>query len=989
MSNKTINLGSRMQGSKPFLEIQAVNQDNFTFDANSTLNLTDSLTVQNLTLNGNFINNGGGSIGAPSAEYSTSITTPKIIFTDNLAEGLIIESSDGADYIVCNSTNGSEQINLKKKIFTDGNQLVCGTNGSRGILQYANIKNSTIDNTNTLSANTTGTASAWSSLMTLNLANPYSGGLMNSCSFNGSSTTQLDANYISEGSSAVHTFYMKNINSSHTSEYLQQRISFINPYSGTTNDYDLDNEIISQRDNLTFRLYNSYQTDYSCDLNLSPSIQNDMPSFNNFLYFSSGVSAGTRYMNILNTNTTHDTTTSERQYKTGIKLGNSGFYGSTNGTGDTFAEIMGNWRDAGIGQLRLTAIQGVNSSAQECGLLITDNAGSNGIQQKQNANNMIISGQQIDGITNIKYINGCAIGNSSHLGQAFEYHDSGGSVISGDATGYDNTLELKLADDTLQTSGSGLSAKLNSTGGLENSTGLKIKLKTDGGLSTDADGLFVSSGASSDEITDADNDTYIKVENTTDSDTVDVFTAGTRAMTVRSNQKVIIGDSNTIDNAKFNIQRTRPAYNAFNDIRDYYMQLGGTEGGVNTRVAMGFGKIVSNTNYPPAHIMFEESNAAGDTQGRLLLGCRSSTTGTDIPKNTLSIYNDYVGVNVDSPSFKMDIRSDATDDLFRIIGDYDGGASSFEIQSGIDYASFHTGNGVRAMAIRHSNRRVGIGNAITNPGYTLQVGSGVNHTGGGTRYFGYGSTSLGFDSNTTDLTSIYAEHSILTGLYFLAASDSRIKCDIEDIDDSEALDLINKIEPKRYNYIDPNRTEQSKTLGFVAQQVESVIPNAVKTKTNFIPDIMQEIDNPVWEACDSGYKLIYDISFNENETGKVKFYVEENGNEEQKELEYNDGGFIFDKQYNRVFIYGHEVNDFKTVNKDKIYAINVSATQELSRKVSLLETQNNLLQTENNSLLEQTQVMEDRINSLETLLTSLTNRVRINETTLQGLIINN
>ena len=79
MSNRKLNLGARMQGSEPFLEIQAVNNSNFVFDANSTLNLADSLTVQDITVNGTFTNAGGGEIGGSTATYTTSITTPKII----------------------------------------------------------------------------------------------------------------------------------------------------------------------------------------------------------------------------------------------------------------------------------------------------------------------------------------------------------------------------------------------------------------------------------------------------------------------------------------------------------------------------------------------------------------------------------------------------------------------------------------------------------------------------------------------------------------------------------------------------------------------------------------------------------------------------------------------------------------------------------------------------------------------------------------------
>ena len=116
MSKRTINLGARLQGNDGFLEIQSVNEDNFSFDANSTLNLADSLTIQDLTINGTFTNAGGGAISSSSATYSTSITTPKIICTDNDANGLVIESSDGADFIVCDTQNGAEKIDLKKYV---------------------------------------------------------------------------------------------------------------------------------------------------------------------------------------------------------------------------------------------------------------------------------------------------------------------------------------------------------------------------------------------------------------------------------------------------------------------------------------------------------------------------------------------------------------------------------------------------------------------------------------------------------------------------------------------------------------------------------------------------------------------------------------------------------------------------------------------------------------------------------------------------------
>ena len=286
MSNRKLNLGSRLQGSEPFLEIQSVNSDNFVFDANSTLNLADSLTVQDITVNGTLTNAGGGAVSAPTGVYSTSITTPKIIFTDNQSAGLTIEAGDGADFITFDSTNGSEHIDILKDTNTGGNKLTMGTNGSRGIIQYANVKNSTIDNTNTLSANTTGTAASWTSNMTLNLANPYTGQQAGSVAFNGSSTVQLDMGYIDESSSSAHKFVLQNTNSSHTDANLQTRIEFLNQHqTGMTNSNNRVANIIAQQELLSLLVYNTDHTSNASELQLHFDKVDDIPSFNDFVFF--------------------------------------------------------------------------------------------------------------------------------------------------------------------------------------------------------------------------------------------------------------------------------------------------------------------------------------------------------------------------------------------------------------------------------------------------------------------------------------------------------------------------------------------------------------------------------------------------------------------------------------------------------------------------------------------------------------------------------
>jgi len=63
---------------------------------------------------------------------------------------------------------------------------------------------------------------------------------------------------------------------------------------------------------------------------------------------------------------------------------------------------------------------------------------------------------------------------------------------------------------------------------------------------------------------------------------------------------------------------------------------------------------------------------------------------------------------------------------------------------------------------------------------------------------------------------------------YLSISDSRIKKDIEDIDDTIGLEKILLVKPKTYKYIDETKGTQT-VVGFIAQQIKEIIPQAVDT----------------------------------------------------------------------------------------------------------------------------------------------------------------
>ena len=142
MANKRLALSARLEGSTPFLEIQSVNETQLAFNSSSQLTLATNPVIDgNLTVNGTF---------TPDI-----ISTNEFTFPDNVANGLKFTCEDSTDFLIFTSTNGSEQIKVKKDVFMENsNAMIMGTNGAKGNIQYANIINSVISSaTNTISLN--------------------------------------------------------------------------------------------------------------------------------------------------------------------------------------------------------------------------------------------------------------------------------------------------------------------------------------------------------------------------------------------------------------------------------------------------------------------------------------------------------------------------------------------------------------------------------------------------------------------------------------------------------------------------------------------------------------------------------------------------------------------------------------------------------------------------------------------------------------------
>lgn len=286
---------------------------------------------------------------------------------------------------------------------------------------------------------------------------------------------------------------------------------------------------------------------------------------------------------------------------------------------------------------------------------------------------------------------------------------------------------------------------------------------------------------------------------------------------------------------------------------------------------------------------------------------------------------------------------------------------------------FEQGNGVNVMTI--VNQQVGIG--TTNPGAGLHINSTGNQNVGPLTFYiqSNGTVTTGSQTLHNKPIGLMNEHRtwFKANVYF--TSDERIKTDISSIQDSSALNIVNSLDIKEYHYIDPNRKGNNKTIGFIAQEVKEVLPNAVSVNKDFVPDEMRIIENPQWTQItdlsgNNKFKLeINNIDFSGNFTGKCKFYVtndlsENDNNYKEIYVENDKKSFVFDESWNNVFLYGKEVNDFHTLDKNQIFALHHSAIQELSRENNRLKSEIATLKNINIDILNRLEKLEEDINKL-------------------------
>jgi hypothetical protein len=271
--------------------------------------------------------------------------------------------------------------------------------------------------------------------------------------------------------------------------------------------------------------------------------------------------------------------------------------------------------------------------------------------------------------------------------------------------------------------------------------------------------------------------------------------------------------------------------------------------------------------------------------------------------------------------------------------------------------------------------RVGIGTAT--PGYPLEVNGSVGPAQGSFFDMNYNKTSEPWATWWADI-SIKASHAVWAKGFY-TSSDTRVK-NIIDISSSEKdLSLLNDLQVTDFTYVDKVGNGKAAKKGFIAQQVEKVFPEAVSRSTGFIPNIYKKTENTKFNATTK--TLAITMTTNpELVVGDFVRLYDVNNKEYVNEVIAVKGNTFTVKSWasevkEGIFVWGKRVDDFRTVDYDRIFTLNVSATQELYRQLQQTQSENKelkerLQQTQSQTQLENKELKE-RLAKLEGVVYSL------------------
>jgi len=397
----------------------------------------------------------------------------------------------------------------------------------------------------------------------------------------------------------------------------------------------------------------------------------------------------------------------------------------------------------------------------------------------------------------------------------------------------------------------------------------------------------------------------------------------------------------------------------------------------------------ADSNSSAAMTFWTAADDASVTEKMRITSAGNVGIGTDAPSSALHVHG-IIDYTPDTNGIHMGhISGDDNRNAMEFCGDTD--TMIDFTAAGVDmkgrlyyhhtshYMSFYTNQGGSGggeqMRITAAGN-VGIG--TSSPAALLHVSGWVTQAGAAQTYFAQSFTNLSNAYSSTVTTSILTTHSIVvtsSGNGFFARSDSRVKKNITELDDNEALEKLRLLKPCKYNYINVIEEGSDDIYGFIAQEVKDVLPYAVKTSPpDYLPNVykggtynnnnitlsephgltengnIELLITTTAKRINCPYTIINDTTLNIDTTNLPSDDIPSNDplyDENGTQLEFN------------IFVFGTLIDEPLVLNKDSIWTVATAALQEVDRQLQAEKTKVVTLETQVADLLARMTALEN------------------------------
>lgn len=379
----------------------------------------------------------------------------------------------------------------------------------------------------------------------------------------------------------------------------------------------------------------------------------------------------------------------------------------------------------------------------------------------------------------------------------------------------------------------------------------------------------------------------------------------------------------------------------FNDVNTYITHQG---------TAGGFDFVVNNNT-----VMQTDSNTisiGGATAGYDLLNIHDSTSASlgfsSEDSGTLGFSislegNDLIFDNKDNSSYTFNSTPGYTND-------YNTGlyftpmANGSVSQIGIGSYNSTTTYGRLAVLGSQYNRSIYI-EYMNGRYWNYYYSTGLNTTASGTYLVGM--------ADRLDMVAYSVGHIVAST--FSCFSDKRIKKNIFELNKNSSLEKIRNLKPSYYHRIDFLDKGTSQKIGFIAQEVENILPETSKITYDYIPNIYKAGDcvldfsnNYILTIRDFDTKdLLVDLSNNylplslHNEDYHIVRNISICEVISSNKIRIDSNGEDISKM---VIVYGQEVDDFHVLEYEHVFTHATAALQEVDRLLQSQRSRNEKLE---------------------------------------------